>query len=293
MCLLSFFFSHVFSNQLPIYTVDEIIEEVKYIDTQTGYYCYVCNNTNVEDLNFRFTVFKIMVTDLHIITTKNSKFCIIHDENALTPVLRVFKQKMKTSDYPIPETDVMIRTWGDQLFGSTKIQEVVKRFTYFYKELKSDLRELYEMKQNEQVQQEIKKTENKIEFQKGQILRNQQSLFETREKQRQFIKEYLETEGTDQQKHRYKAILKYDPYEEEEIDDFDININNNSESDENDFDNLNQKEKNTKSNNKRKENKYSEDEMDEKDEDDKYFEEMFIKQHQKRFLDELHKAKDE
>ena len=292
----AFLISLIRCNELPIYTVNEIKEEVKNIDSSTGYYCYVVNNTEIEDLNYLFFVFKLMVVDMKIITVKNAKFCIVEDENVISPVLRVYKQKMKNMDYPIPDTETMIKTWGDQSFGGFKIAETARRYINGFIGMKSELRKLYDKKQTEEVQQEIKKKEERLINHKSQTLKYVQSLFETRETQRQHIKDYLESEGTDEQKHRYKSILGYDSDGEEENeseDEFDdqeyysYENNNNKDKQQN---NQNKKNKNKNDYNQIVDSNEFEDDAVNND-NDKYFEDMFIKNQEKKFMDELNKAK--
>ena len=283
--LFALFLCLIQGNELPIFTVNEIQQEANGMNTSTGYYCYVINNTELEDLSFRFFVFKVMVVDMKIITAKNPKFCIIHDENAFSPVLRVYKQKMKNIDYPIPDTETMINTWGDQSFGGYKITETVKKYTYGLLGMKNDLKELYEMEQTEEVKLEIKKFEERLLQHKNQTLKNVASLFQTREMQRNHIREYIETEGTDKQKHRYRAILGYDPLGDDDIDnEYDLNQNE-------DFydNNINDNKQNNDISNKMVDSNEFEDDKVERD-NDKYFEDMFIKNQEKMFLNELHKA---
>lgn len=265
--MISFFFFLSSSSKLPIYSVQEITEEVKYLDESTGYYCYVVNSTD-EDLSFNFLVFKLMVIDLQIALVKNQLFCIIIDENIRIPCLRIYRPKMKTMEYPVPPLEEMISSWGDQTIGGAKVLEQISKFSYSFKEQKSDLRQLFEMRQTQSVQNEISKRETQFEAYKKQIRKQQENIFAVRKKQRAILTEYLEQEGTPTMKNRFSVLLGiHDDDEYNDGNSFSQSYRHKNEEENTDDDNDPQIE----------------------NEAEKRFEELIRKDHEKKYKGELKK----
>lgn len=265
--MISFFFFLCASNKLPIYSIQEITEEVKYLDKSSGYYCYVVNST-CEDLSFNFLVFKLMVIDLQIQIVNNQLFCIIIDENVRKPCLRIYRPKTKVMEYPVPPVEEMVSNWGDQNIGSMKVLEQISKFCYSFKEQKSDLRQLFEMTQTQAVQNEIFKREAQLETSKKLIRKQQESIFAVREKQRAILAEYLEQEGTDEMKNRYNTLLGDSEDEDNEL----YEDGSNSQDD-----HLEKEDENVDDDN----------DLMMENEAEKMFEDLVLKDHEKRYKGEL------
>lgn len=195
------------ASRIPVMTEAEVIKEVKAMKKRSGYAALVLNKKYERDDWIQYC-FKQMMRTSNALLYANERLCIIYDFRLRESVIRHYINGMDAPRIVRFNMVELLELWGGQNYGSEYIQSRINRINNRYLDVRKKINDLKlhnnTKDDNDKLKKAIAEKEKIIKITNEDLT----FLFDTRQDQRQIVREYIDEYGNHLMKEKYKFIYE-------------------------------------------------------------------------------------